>query len=92
MPVSAITGAGALPIGVGKTPEEKAALGFERQLLTQLTEQLAKSAMGGDDENTSAATGAYRDMLPGALADAMVAAGGIGVAANLVATMKEQGK
>jgi Rod binding domain-containing protein len=71
-----------LPAGVGRTQEEKAALGFERMLLVQLTEQLAKSAEPQDDA-VSAATQAYRDMLPGALADAMVAAGGIGLAKGL---------
>ena len=83
MPVNAVTSANptGLPAGVGRTQEEKAALGFERQLLTQLTEQLAKSAM---PEGESAATNAYRDLLPGALADAMVAAGGVGLAAGLV--------
>jgi Rod binding domain-containing protein len=91
MPITPVTGANALPIGVGKTQEEKAALGFERQLLVQLTEQLAKNAMG-DEENASAATNAYRDMLPGALADAMVAAGGVGLAANIVAATKGQAK
>ena len=90
MPVSAVNAASnPLPVGVGKTQEEKAALGFERQLLVQLTEQLAKNAMG---DSQSAATNAYKDMLPGALADAMVAAGGVGIAANLVAATKEPGK
>ncbi len=81
MPISPITSN--LPVGVGRTREEKAALGFERQLLVQLTEQLAKDALPESEEG-SAATNAYRDLLPGALADAMVAAGGVGMAANLV--------
>ena len=67
----------------GRTEQEKAALGFERQLLMSLTEQLAKSAMP-DGEGASAATQAYKDMLPGTLADAMVAAGGVGLAASLM--------
>jgi len=93
MPVPAITSAqNVVPVGVGRTKEEKAALGFERQLLTQLTDQLAKSAMPSDEDGASAATNAYRDMLPGALADAMVAAGGVGIAANLVAAAKGPGK
>ena len=90
MPVNPITSSNptGLPAGVGRTQQEKAALGFERQLLVTLTEQLAKSAMPEDD-GASAATQAYRDMLPGTLADAMVAAGGVGLAASLV---KETGK
>ena len=76
-------GATGVPAGVGKTPEEKAALGFERMLLVQLTEQLAKSAQPEDD-GAGAATNAYKSMLPGALADAMVAAGGVGLAASMV--------
>ena len=88
MTIPAITG-GVLPAGApGKSPEEKAALGFERQLLMHLTEQLARTAQP-EDEATSAASNAYRDMLPGALADAMVAAGGIGLAAQMV---KETGR
>ena len=88
MPIPAITSAGSVvPVGVGKTPEEKAALGFDTQLPTHLTDQLARSAMPQDDE-ASAATNSYRDMLPGALAVAIVAAGGVGLAANLVT--KEQ--
>jgi Rod binding domain-containing protein len=84
MTVPAVSTNAGLPVGVGKTPEEKAALGFERMMLTQLTEQLAKSAMP-DDAQAGAATQTYKSMLPGALADAMVAAGGVGLAANLVA-------
>ena len=85
MPVGPINSADAtgLPAGVGRTPQEKAALGFERQLLVQLTQQLAESALPQDDA-AGAATNAYRDMLPGALADAMVAAGGVGLAASFV--------
>ncbi len=86
-PVSA-AGASQLPIGTpARTPEEKAAFGFERMLLGQLTEQLAKSAQT-DDESASAATQTYRDMLPDALADALIVNGGIGLAQSLV---KEQG-
>ena len=89
MPIPAITPSAAtgVPAGVGRTPEEKAALGFERVLLSQLTEQLVKSAESTGDD-ASAATQAYRDMLPGALADAMVAAGGVGLAASFVAKGK----
>jgi Rod binding domain-containing protein len=85
MPINPVTSANptGLPAGVGRTQEEKAALGFERQLLVTLTEQLAKSAMP-EGEGSSSATQAYRDMLPGTLADAMVAAGGVGIAASLV--------
>ena len=81
MSIDAI-GAGApipLPPGTEKRTEaERAALGFERMLLMQLTQQLAKSTQGEDDE-ASAATQAYKDLLPGALADSMIAGGGIGL-------------
>jgi Rod binding domain-containing protein len=52
-------------------------------LLGQLTQQLAKSVQT-DDESASAATQTYRDMLPDALADALIANGGIGLAQGLV--------
>jgi len=82
-PVSA-AGATQLPLGTpARTAEEKAAFGFERMLLGQLTEQLAKSVQT-DDESASAATQTYRDMLPDALADALISGGGIGLAQSLV--------
>lgn len=75
---------GAMPLPPGsekRTDAERAALGFERMLLVQLTRQLAKTADG--EEGSSAATQAYRDLLPGVMADAIVAGGGIGLADGL---------
>lgn len=75
-----------------------AALGFERMLLGQLTQTLASTASpagsdgSGDDSSGGssdgsgpgdAATSIYQQMLPGQLADAMTAAGGVGVADEL---------
>jgi Rod binding domain-containing protein len=77
------------------TPEQRhtyeAALGFERMLLSQLTQSLAQSAGldgagDGDDSgdgSSDAAVSAYGDMLPTAMADAMIGAGGTGLAENL---------
>jgi Rod binding domain-containing protein len=82
MTVPAIGGAMPLPPGSEKrTDAERAALGFERMLLVQLTQQLAKTSEG--EESSSAATSAYRDLLPGVMADAIVAGGGIGLAQGL---------
>lgn len=68
------------------TPQQRqaydAALGFERQLVEQLTKQLTATT-GADDSQESAATKSYRDLLPGALADAVTAAGGLGLAAQI---------
>ena len=61
-----------------------AALGFERQLVEQLAKQL--SATTGAEQNgeqDSAATKSYKDLLPGALADAVIGAGGLGLAAQI---------
>ena len=83
MSVSSIGGAVPLPPGAEKRTEaERAGLAFERMLLVQLTQQLARTAEP-EGEESSAATGAYRDLLPGALADAIVAGGGIGLAQHL---------
>ena len=83
MTVGAIGGAMPLPPGSEKrTDAERAALGFERMLLVQLTQQLARTAEP-EGEESSAASKAYRDLLPGALADAIVAGGGIGLASAL---------
>lgn len=66
----------------------KAAVAFERVLVEQLTKELSATAQPADDESASAATGAYRDMLPGAMADALTGAGGIGLAQQLYAAMR----
>jgi Rod binding domain-containing protein len=70
----------------------RAALGFERSLLEQLTKTMAPDADGsdaGDDaDGASAATAAYRDMLPGTLADAVTGAGGLGLAHDLFVAMR----
>jgi Rod binding domain-containing protein len=70
-----------------------AALGFERSLLLQLTRQLAESAKvqpGSDDDEGagSGATAAYLDMLPGAMADGLLAGGGIGLAEDLYRSLR----
>lgn len=76
------------------TPERKAALAFERQLVTQLTKQLAEAMKPaeGDGASTSAASGAYLDMLPETLADAVMQAGGLGLAAQLAPAIAERAK
>jgi Rod binding domain-containing protein len=69
------------------TPERRrqydVARSFERQLVGELTKALAATAAPADDAATSAATKTYRDMLPGALADAVMAEGGLGLATQL---------
>ena len=83
MSVAPLGGAFPLPPGTeARTDKERAGLAFERMLLVQLTQQLARTAEPEGD-SSSAATAAYRDLLPGALADALVAGGGIGLAASV---------
>lgn len=60
----------------------RAAVSFEGVLLEHLTTQLAATAVP-DDEEGSAGTSAYRDLLPRAMADSLAAAGGLGIAAAL---------
>ena len=60
-----------------------AALSFERQLVGELTKQLSKTAQPADGSQSSAATQTYRDMLPGAMADAVMAEGGLGLAQQI---------
>jgi Rod binding domain-containing protein len=76
------------------TPERRkeydTALAFERQLVGELTKQLAATAAPEDDASTSAATKTYRDMLPGTLADQIMAEGGLGLASQLDAAMNPQ--
>ena len=69
-----------------------AALSFERQLVEQLAKQLADTTKpAGDDQQASAATEHYRQMLPGILADAVAQGGGLGMARNLYDSMKQGG-
>jgi hypothetical protein len=78
-------GAFALPPGAeARSETERAGLAFERMLLVQLTQQLASTAEP-EGEASSAASAAYRDLLPGALADSIVAAGGLGLAKQVFA-------
>ena len=89
-PIGGIGGATPLPPGAEKrTDAERAALGFERMLLVQLTQQLAKSAQ--PEDSSSAASQAYRDLLPGVMADAIVAGGGIGLGDALAAQAEAAG-
>ncbi len=64
----------------------QAALAFERSLVGQMTEAMAKSSSafgGGDDEGGDAASQQLKQNLPSTLADALMAGGGIGLAAQL---------
>ena len=101
--LASVTGAGVpVPADVrkaGKDGEEtyRAALGFERTLLDQLTQTMTKDIAASDDAGdgedggdagASAATSAYKDMLPGTLADAVSGAGGLGLAHDLWLKMR----
>ena len=91
VPVLGVGGAMQLPPGAEKrTDAERAGVAFERMLLVQLTQQLARTAEP-EGESASAATAAYRDLLPGALADAIVAGGGIGLGDALAKQLGEGG-
>ena len=92
---------GLIPADVRKAGKEaeqtyRAALGFERMLTEQLTKTMSTSASamgGGEDgedgeDGETAATAAYKDMLPGTLADAVTSAGGLGLAHDLYLTMR----
>jgi Rod binding domain-containing protein len=76
----------------------KTALNFERELVSQLTQQLADTTRtqgdddGGDSTGASASTESYRQMLPGVLADSIMQSGGLGLARGIAENMKETGK
>jgi Rod binding domain-containing protein len=117
-PLSSAFSSGALPV-VSETslPEDvrngsdkdkqtyQAALGFERQLLTQLTQSMVSTTQNGDDSDSSddsddsgddgfgstdAVTQAYSQMLPDQLADALISGGGTGLADSLYQSLKAQ--
>lgn len=66
---------------------KKAAEGFERLMLGQLTKSLVDSALPVS-ATSSAATSAYRELLPDALTEALMSGGGIGLAKALEEGMK----
>jgi Rod binding domain-containing protein len=69
----------------------KAALAFERQLLTQLLQGLDTSDDDSSDGDSSdAATNTYKQQLPDQMADAAINGGGTGLAENLYRALKEQ--
>ena len=67
------------------------ALSFESQLVGELTKQLAKTAEPADASGESAAVAMYRDMLPGAMTDAIMAEGGLGLATQIDASLAQSG-
>jgi Rod binding domain-containing protein len=84
----------ALPADVrnGSADDKKtyeAALGFERELLQQLMQSMTDTAQPEHDEASDAASSAYRQMLPGQLADSIVAGGGTGLAENLYRALRQ---
>jgi Rod binding domain-containing protein len=68
----------------------RTALAFERVLIGQLTTAM-QATVPGEDDDASAATQSYRDMLPGTMADALVAGGGVGLADDLFRSLKTGG-
>lgn len=102
----------ALPADVraGSTADQnryKTALAFERELVEQLTQQLAATAApssdgsdgadGSDDsgDGTSggdAASSLYQQELPGVLADSIMQSGGLGLARTIAQSMKAAGQ
>jgi Rod binding domain-containing protein len=73
----------------------KTALAFERQLVEQLTQTMADTTKAQDDpdsdDGSSAATDSYKQMLPGVMADSIMASGGLGLARPLAQNLKESG-
>jgi Rod binding domain-containing protein len=72
----------------------KTALNFERELVSQLTQQLSDTTDGAEatDDGGDAATKSYKQMLPGVLADSIMQSGGLGLARTIAENLKESGK
>jgi Rod binding domain-containing protein len=77
----------------------KAALAFERQLLTQLLQGLDTSNDDSSDssddsgsvmDGSDAATSTYKQQLPDQMADAVINGGGTGLAENLYRALNQQ--
>jgi Rod binding domain-containing protein len=73
-----------------------AALGFEQQLVSQLTQQLqdtTQTEQSSDDDQGSGAdavSNMYRQQLPGMLSDAITRAGGLGLAHGIYTSLARQ--
>ena len=80
--VSAVTAATGAKAAQKDAETVKNFEGFEKLLLGQLTKELVETAMP-DDGDAAAATGAYKQMLPDALTEALMSGGGIGLAKQL---------
>jgi Rod binding domain-containing protein len=72
----------------------KTALNFERELVSQLTQQLSDTTDTADaaQDGGDAATKSYQQMLPGVLADSIMQAGGLGLARTIAENLKESGQ
>jgi Rod binding domain-containing protein len=83
----------------------QAALGFERELLQQLTQSMVDTTQDGQDASddsgdgddsdagfgsSDAVTQAYNQMLPDQLADALISGGGTGLAENLYRALGQE--
>ena len=80
--------------GTQKTKQAyTAALGFERMLVEQLAQAMNSTAQpqtDGSDDGSDAATTTYKDMLPGALTDGIMAGGGLGLAGQLLPELQQK--
>jgi Rod binding domain-containing protein len=78
----------------------KTGLAFERQLVEQLTQIMSDTTKAQDqgnaddsgDDGSSAATDSYKQMLPGAMADSIMNAGGLGLARTIADNLNGAGK
>ena len=74
------------------------ALAFEKVLVEQLTKELDASKDGGSsddgssDDSSDASTAMAQQMLPGAFAQGITDAGGVGLADQLYRSLKENAK
>ncbi len=91
LPAGAALSAGVRAAGPEAQKDLRTALAFERMLLGQLTKAM-QATVPGEDDDAGAATKTYRDMLPDTMADALVAGGGIGLAADLARSLKTGGQ
>ena len=87
LPPGTVLPAGVRAAGPDAQKEYATALAFERVLLGRLTKAM-QATVPGEDDDASAATKTYRDMLPGTIADALTAGGGIGLADDLYRSLK----
>lgn len=88
---------GAMPADLRSAPKAtqdayRAGLGFEKMLVQQLAKGLEKATQADGEEGGDGASSLHAQAIPSALADGVMAAGGLGLARTFVDDLGSRGR